>query len=170
MRTFLKAFATLTIAAGAAWVLWQFVVIPYRCNNRLKKASDDLKVVLAAAGGDIRGMELARSIAADVHNCTIENPGDVAAQMVLAGAYRALGRNAQAIAAYQTALQYDRRPELYLDLGQTQLETGDSKAALSNLVVACIYNPQYLDEIGLYHPEVKRAVDAYQIRLMEARR
>jgi len=72
--------------------------------------------------------------------------------MVLGASLRQLGRNREAIAAYEAALQFDRRPELYLNLGQTQVAIGDSKSALQNFVRACIYFPAYLDEVGPISP------------------
>ena len=90
--------------------------------------------------------------------------------MVLGASLRELDRNREAIAAYETALQFDRRPELYLNLGQTQLAIGDTKSALQNLVLACLYYPTYLDEVGQYRPEILQAVEAYQARIAGTKR
>ena len=169
MRPLLNILASLAISACAPVLLWRYVVVPYDCNIRLKRAGDAMQATLSSARDKMRAAELARATIHILQPCVQAYPDNIGAQMVLAASYRELGRHREAASAYETALRYDRRPELYLNLGQTQIAIGDSNAALQNLVLACVYNPAYLDDIGEYHTEVKRAVDEYQLRLMNAK-
>jgi len=166
MRQLIKIAATAVIVACASLIVRHWVALPYACNNRMRSATDRLKATLSIAGGSLRAAELSRRVIDDLQPCVTASPDIVGAQMVLAASYRELGRNREAAAAYETALQYDRRPELYLNLGQTQIALGDSKSGIQNLVLACIYNPMFLDDVGRYRSEVKQAVDAYQTRLL----
>ncbi len=165
-RTF-KATITALIIAGAAAGLRAFVEVPYSCNVLLKRATDRLDKALSLAAGDLRAPALARQTMNEMQACVSAGPDDVAGQMVLAAACRMLGHNQRAAAAYETALLYDRRPELYLNLGQTQLAIGDSQSGVKNLTQACIYNPSYLDDIGEHQPEVKHTVDLYQLEMLK---
>jgi len=169
MRKLLETISSLLIAALALGALWRWVIIPYQCNVTLKRTTNALEVALSIAPDSMRATEIVRRSVADLQKCEAACPDDIAVQMALAAGYRALGQNAKAISAYETALKYDRRPELYLNLGQTQLAVGDSRNALPNLALACIYNPGYLDEIGQYHTEVKNAVDLYQLQMLNAK-
>jgi Tfp pilus assembly protein PilF len=83
--------------------------------------------------------------------------------MDLAGSYRALDMNEKATSTYRTALSYDRRPELYFNLGQTLLTMGQKQAGIQNLITACLYDPVYYDEISQEQLEVKSAVRAYLV-------
>ena len=62
---------------------------------------------------------------------------------------------------YELALEYDRRPELYFNLGQVQAELGDQLSAVRNFTTACLYDPEYFDVISKEQPEVRNAVRAY---------
>jgi hypothetical protein len=45
-----------------------------------------------------------------------------------------------AIGTYRGALEFDRRPEIYLDIGLTELDRGSYQEALRNLISACEFN------------------------------
>ncbi len=169
MTRALKIAATIACIAGAVAALRYYVALPHLCNDALRRATRRVERIVSVATDDFRAAQLARQSIDELRTCLRAEPCNVAAQMVIAASYRTLGRNREAASAYETALQYDRRPELYLNLGQTQLAIGDSSAALENLTLACIYNPVFLDQVGQYHPEVKKAVDEYQTRLMKPR-
>lgn len=159
--------ATLVIAAAAIAALAQTVIRPLRCNyvegdvqrvtERIDRASAD-QVTLAPYAR--------RSIERLMPCLGCEN--GVNRAMVLASNLRFVGRNEEAAALYRNAMRYDRRPELYLGLGQTQLALGQNREALQNLTIACRYNPDYLDDITTYHEELRRAVDSYYLELAAA--
>jgi tetratricopeptide (TPR) repeat protein len=143
------------------------VIEPYRCNLRLKKATQTILFIHRMDAGGLRVSESARGVVQSLQPCVAACPNNVAASMVLAGAYRFLGNRREAIAVYQSALRYDRRPELYYNLGQTQLEDGQTGSGLRNLITAVIHDPVYLDEISDHQPEVRHALELYQARLSE---
>ena len=51
--------------------------------------------------------------------------------------------------------------ELYFNLGQVQVDLGDPKSGIQNLITACLYDPEYYDAISKEQIEVKDAVRAY---------
>jgi tetratricopeptide (TPR) repeat protein len=166
----LKAAITIVIIAGAAAAMAKYVVKPYSCNIRIRRATQQLEAIVAMIGSNVRAAEMAKEVLDTVEDCATDHPDDVAAQMVVAAAYRSSGQSRRAVGFYETALQYDRRPELYLNLGQAQLESGEMQAGVKNLTQACIYNPAYLDEVGENYPDVRHAVDLYQQQLLQAKR
>jgi tetratricopeptide (TPR) repeat protein len=170
MRPLLRILAAAIIVACASVLLWDSVVVPYRCNLRLRQQKSDIAQVFSMPTNSVRAVQLARQTAENLQPCLSACAGNIDLLMVLAANDRAMDRNPQAIAIYETALRYERRPELYLNLGQTQLANGNPQAALENLTRACIYNPAYLDDIGQFHTEIKRAVDLYQTGLLAGKR
>ncbi len=80
--------------------------------------------------------------------CTSAFPQEISFSMLLAANLRMLGRNADAIAEYKRALSFDRRPELFYSLAETQLEAGDIEHGLENLVTAGLVFPSVLDDVG----------------------
>lgn len=168
MPRLLKVGATAVVIASCAVVLRAYVIVPWRCDVALHAATLRVEGTISLDSDETRAAMLARSSAGKMKECVDRDPGNVAAQMVLAACYRVLKRYPDAAAAYETALVYDRRPELYLNLGQTQLAMGDSKRAVQNLTLACIYQPALLNEIDQYHDDVKHAVDLYQTQLQAA--
>jgi len=162
-------FAALIVIAAPA-VLFPWVIKPYRCNLAKKRANNALRVIETLDTHDFRVAQLARAnidLLQSKCNCCDE---DTSRAMALAASYRFLGLNQRAEIIYTQALRYDRRPELYFNLGQTQIDGGNVREGVRNLITACIYNPAYLDEIGTHHPEVLRAVSAYQRQFAASQR
>ncbi len=83
---------------------------------------------------------------------------DVDLWMETAASDRLLGRADDAIAAYQTALTIERRPEIFFNLGITQLGSGHRPEAIDNLARALRFNPQagYIGDAVLSAEIVRR--------------
>ncbi len=161
MRRILELVAATVLFAAASFAFLHWVAAPYHCNLRVKQATGRLQLAVSLADKSMRALRLARINVEELSPCVDRSPSDIGAAMVLAGSHRVLGHDIEAVSLYQRALSYDRRPELYFNLGQTQLGIGDRKSGIQNLITACIYDPVYYDEIGEDQAEVKNAVRAY---------
>lgn len=130
-----KAFAILIFAA-AALAMHATVIVPYRCNLIEGSVSQALENVWATPHTHTARMIAAQSLARLQH-CLAERPERVNLSMLAGGALQILGRHEAAIAIYENALRYDRRPELYMALGLSQLDAGIAReTAVTNFVRA----------------------------------
>lgn len=163
MRRSLEVAATIVIFGAAVWAFVLWVAGPYRCNLTTRKATRRLLFAISLPDKSLRAARLARINVDELEPCVAASPANIPAAMDLAGSYRSLGMLAKAASTYQTALSYDRRPELYFNLGQTLLAMGQKQAGIQNLITACLYDPVYYDEISQEQQEVKSAVRAYLV-------
>ena len=159
--------ATLAIAAAAFALIAYTVVRPLRCNYVEGDVQRVTERIDRASAAQVTLAPYARRSIQRLMPCLGCENG-VNRAMLLAINLRFVGRKEEAMELYRNAMRYDRRPELYLSLGETQLELGRNAEALQNLTIACRYNPDYLDEITTYHEELRRAVDSYYLELAAA--
>lgn len=120
-----RAVAALLIVVAALAAIYRLVVVPWRCNDVEGVVWRDLDLVWEKREEDPwRARMVAERSLASMADCVAACRSDVNLQMLAGSSFRILGRSSAAIAAYQTALQFDRRPELYMALGSAQLEAG----------------------------------------------
>ena len=74
--------------------------------------------------------------------------GDIDYLMMRAANDRVLGNYEEARATYQEALRYDRRPELYYELGTTDLQLGRRDEGLDALYQAVLFSRNYLQSLS----------------------
>lgn len=144
--------------AGAAWITKRFAYDPFVAETkklRLKSRTEEAMNL----GDPFRSAPLARDNLATINQFLPKRPGDVDYLMMRGANDRLLGNYDDARAAYQEALEYDRRPELYYELGCTELEMGRRNEALDALFQAVLFSRIYLDSLS---PDV---VDALNARL-----
>jgi tetratricopeptide (TPR) repeat protein len=140
---FLRWFVVgLTVAVGA-YSVYRWCYLPYRCN--IFKRSSEQNVLIAEnlygrLGGAMiahRNLQLAQLW---IERC----PDDLELYMLAAACFRQLAQSRDAIPMYQKALSLDRRPELYLNLGEAQVEANLADEAVPNLAAAVAFNPDLL--------------------------
>jgi tetratricopeptide (TPR) repeat protein len=142
----IRTFARLAIFAIAAWALYQFCYWPYECNKAVARA--DRRTMVAVNSSDAaRAAISARTTIEQLEPCLDHCPTDMAIYMDLALNYEILSNPQKAIDIYKTALRYDRRPELFLNLGLALYRVGDPQAGLAALMEAIRVAPYMLDEI-----------------------
>ena len=85
-------------------------------------------------------------------------PRDIQTLMLQAGNYRALGQHERAAARYRAALAIEQRPEIYMNLAQTQLELMQFDEGIGSYVKAVRFDPFYVAQIpdGSTRAEVVR--------------
>lgn len=159
MRRGLRAAAAVVIAAAAAWLVVHVCYYPWICNNEKATAHRTLER-LYAHSDEVTARIAARRVIETMDRCIATNPADVGQSMIRGAALRMLGRPGEAADEYRRALRYDRRPELYLNLGLSHLESGNEDAAVNQLVLASLtFRPYLFDLTGSVHDRVAAVVD-----------
>ncbi|MGZ8833584.1 MAG: hypothetical protein ACXW19_10380 [Thermoanaerobaculia bacterium] len=102
--------------------------------------------------------------------CIRVQPDNVNLYMIAAANCRLLGQPRQAIGFYEQALHYDRRRELFANLGNVQSEIGMKNEAIENLTRAAIFWGESIIDIEdpFVHDEVQRRYNEYQARMKRA--
>jgi tetratricopeptide (TPR) repeat protein len=140
----MAALATIVVAIASAYRL---CFVRYRCDLR-SAAAENALTLLVAAPQEMRARITAREISDEMAGCIDAWPTNTNLYMIRAAALRVLGRGDDAVLEYRRALHVDRRAELYLNIGMTEMEAGRNEQAADALATAVYLNYAYLDEIG----------------------
>lgn len=138
--------AIVAIAVALSVVpVWFLAVVPWGCNVTTR----EMEAAMAEA---LRGNPQARAyLAANTgraERCRKHVRHDQSLNVAVASAYSLTGRSAEALAVYEDALRYDRRPEIYFNIGGIYLKTGYSEKAFDNFLTAARFNPGLADRIS----------------------
>lgn len=145
------------VVAGAIGIYW-LCVLPYVANQTLYRVDGRSRVAITAEPQ--RAVRLARGSIDELRHIQSYQKDEPAYYMLLALNLRIQQRNEEAIEAYDGALRYDQRPEIYYERGLTLLEAGRQAEAIRDLVTACRFDATLLDTLD---PSI-RAVVAEQVR------
>jgi tetratricopeptide (TPR) repeat protein len=130
-----RSVVAIAIALAALAALDLLVVVPWRCDVLARGVSESTERAKL-----LRGSERSRAAATNnislLGECAELCRTDVNMAMLLASNFRLLNHNSVAAALLEEALHYEHRPELYFELGNTQLELGLRDEALENFVRA----------------------------------
>jgi hypothetical protein len=133
--------------AAAAFVAIRYVsYTPVRCND-----------VAMSVGGQMTSMVTwtdqtmitvaTRENLARLEPCRRKLPWNVDLHMLVAANYAAREMHENAVSEYREALRYDRRPEIYLNLGVELIKAGHVDEAIEPLTIAYNINKDYIYEI-----------------------
>ncbi|HEV7922502.1 MAG TPA: tetratricopeptide repeat protein [Thermoanaerobaculia bacterium] len=139
----LKVLASLAVIAVAALLIWFVSIEPVDCSR--------LELPLVEATN--RAMErndapLARDTLERASRALRRCPSNIQLRMIAAANLRQLGRPADAIAMYEQALRFDRRPEIYINIGQSRVESGMRARAVDDFVRAVVFAPGMIEEVS----------------------
>lgn len=145
-RSRLGTGAIVAIAVALSVVpFWFLAVVPWGCNVTTKEME-------AAMTEALRGNPQARAYlvanTGKAERCRKHVRHDQSLNVAVASAYSLTGRSAEALAVYEDALRYDRRPEIYFNIGGIYLKTGYSEKAFDNFLTAARFNPGLADRIS----------------------
>ena len=146
----LRTAASFLIAALTAFFMHAYVYQPYRCN-RIAKVTKAMALAALDTSDPLRAARLARTAGAQAVECLEHEPAMIDLYMVAALSRRILSEREEAIAFYSQALQYDRRPEIYLQIGLTNLEMGRQAEAREPLRRAIAFDKTMADEVPETH-------------------
>ncbi len=138
----IRIVASIAVVTAALALVERCSYLPCHCNR--EEAYVRLRTEKIIDAPSVEDAQIERDNVEILNRCIAQNPTDTTASMLLAANLRLLGHKQEAATVYAKALQYERRPELYLGLGILQFELGQRDAALENLVRARMFN-QWLD-------------------------
>lgn len=116
---------------------------PFMTNERIRELKGLTKAALEGSNAieqrvrARQNIELAESLRRRVGD-------DVAILMPLAANLRIVSRNREAADVYKTALLRARRPEIFRNLAEVQLEIGQRDDAIENYVLAAQFSPHVI--------------------------
>jgi tetratricopeptide (TPR) repeat protein len=158
--------ATLVIWSAAVAAIAAFVVRPQRCNVIEGEVQRSVDRVTSVPTDETVTVPIARQNIARLSPC-MDCADGVNRAMVLAANYRLMGQYAKAIEIYRDALRYDHRPELYLNLGQAQLDMGDEEAGMRSVITACLGAPNLVEAVPGRHEQLYEIVHNHYLQLVE---
>jgi tetratricopeptide (TPR) repeat protein len=131
--------AAIIIAAASLSGAYRLAWPEYRCNLALRRVraameqenspSDFVLAVMARRNLELLDQECARCRTQRVDYLLIKGGNEVL-----------LHRYTEALTTYRSALRFDRRPEIYLDAGLTELDQGNYDEGVRDLIAACAFN------------------------------
>ncbi len=126
----LRAVLAMVILVVCMGAFHRFVVLPYRCSHLKRNVEAIIQRFVVTEQPSLRLVEILRVARVEVHRCMRHMPHDLDLRMEAAACDLFLGRRPEAIEQYQAALRIDRRPEIYLNLGNTLFEAGRRREAI----------------------------------------
>lgn len=160
MNSAAKKLGILGITAATLFALYEQCVVPSRCNieeKRLQVRTSEL--ISLQQSGTLYLSERAASLAARARRHLQACPSNLNLYLIAAANETVAGRNEAALDLYQRALEIDRRPEIYFNIGLTMLDLGLQHDAVRILGRAGMFAPQFITEI----PDPIIRAEAYAI-------
>jgi hypothetical protein len=137
--------AGLVIGALAVAAINRVAYQPWRCS--VMRRTLEPATLLLWERHDLSVRARARENAAMARACISVTPYDSAPYMIAAANDRLAGDSITAAAMYEGALRFDRRPEIYFDLGLMQLERARIADAEESFVKAGSFDPYTILDI-----------------------
>src|SRR2546428_8969414 len=135
----LKWLGAAAISALAVYAIYYVSWLPSQCEIA-KKRTESIVMTIADLPATAPVISSARNGISDMERCIAVSPTDVGLYMAMAANQSVIGRLQDAANTYVAALRYDRRPEIFLNLGLVQLQMNQRSAAFANLTKACLFN------------------------------
>jgi hypothetical protein len=154
----LAACAVALVAALA--LLW--LAQEWQCNEekvRLEYVARQME-----QHGTIVAVPAARENMNATRKCLLVTPGDPDLHLLVKSYALVMGDREMAAAALRDALRFERRPELFLELGLLEVDMHQREAGVRDLITACTFYPGIHEDIPYYdvRVEVFNAVKARQ--------
>ncbi|HEX3069801.1 MAG TPA: O-antigen ligase family protein [Thermoanaerobaculia bacterium] len=135
------------VVIGAAFLIRRIALQPWQCNLSEKVIQARTSLTYDSVTDPIQASHNAHENLAALEPCLEAAPQDIALYMLAAANDRLIGRDADAATMYRRALQYDRRPELYYNLGVVELQLHQRDAAIADLLTAVSFSRAYLQDL-----------------------
>jgi tetratricopeptide (TPR) repeat protein len=125
-----------------------------RCNVE-KRAAEAAIDRARARASDVEQQRIASQAIPRLIACARSTPDDWQVHFLLGSLWGLAGKNDRAMESYKTALELERRPEIYFSLSMAQFEHGEPEEGLRNAEQAAMFNIAYADE---YDPRLKNTL------------
>lgn len=145
MRLF-RIVAVMAVIWVTSEVIYQLTYRPLACN-RIKNRVQTVALEMWDRPDEPSVARRAREGIAAMRQCIAVSPTDPDMYMTLAVNERLIGRLADAAATYRQALRYDRRPELFYNLGMVLLEMNQRESAALAFTEACKFDLNFANRI-----------------------
>lgn len=142
MSIVLKALVSAAVIALGAWLVWYVALEPVQCSRMELRLIDATNQAM-----EHNDAPLARLTWEQASRLSKRCPSNIQLRMIAAANLRQLGRPADAIRVYDEALRYDRRPEIYVNIGQSRVEGGMRKRAIDDFVRAVVFAPGMIEDV-----------------------
>jgi O-antigen ligase len=147
LPTALSIALVVVIVIVAAFMINRIALRPWQCNVAEKEIQTRTSLTYDSVSDPIVASRNAHENLAALEPCLDAAPNDVALYMLAAANDRLIGRDADAATMYRRALHYDRRPELYYNLGVVELQLHQRDAAIADLLTAASFSRTYLQDL-----------------------
>jgi tetratricopeptide (TPR) repeat protein len=139
MRTLVNVAGSVIVMAFCAVASYWLCYRPYRCNRISRAVGEQTLAAWEAAERLAPNWQIiidTRRRLEVLRPCLGRCTGNVQMHMVAAANLRLLKRYEEAAGHYRKALRYDHRPEIYFNLGLTEIDAGRREEGIRNLVLA----------------------------------
>ena len=152
-------------------LLYFYTLIPIRCN-RMARVVRSRTLRNFHRADDFAARIQARDDGSRALACSAKMPQQIEFYMLAAANYRISGRLEDAAELYRKALQYEKRPEIYLNLGEVLLQNGQREAGLETLVTAATFyfDEGYIDYVMQHIAERDEVKSRFRKRLASMRK
>lgn len=141
----IKLVVVLAVVAVFSFAIADLVVEPLQCNVDKKRIQSEARQMFSMGVGPAVAQRAHDNIRI-LRFCAERDPRDVDVYMTIAAEERVLGRFSDAELMYEQALRYDRRPEIYFNLGMVQLAQ-DHPEAVASFVRASSFDLNLVNHI-----------------------
>ena len=124
---------------------YRLAAVPYHCNIVERRLEEATRRALREPAGEaaISARHNSSEVARAIERC----PAVANFYMIAAANFRILRRFEEAEKMYLTALEMERRPEIYFQLATTQADLGKLEPAIENFSRACRFVPTLIDQV-----------------------
>jgi Flp pilus assembly protein TadD len=127
----------------ASILCYRLAIVPYQQNLCKKRVQNMLLHMIDAPATGISAK--IRETIQQTQRALRNSPTDIDLYMELAAQYRFIGRPNEAVKTYRDALRYDRRPEIYRNLAESQLAIGNISGAEESYAHAVAFAPEQIN-------------------------
>ena len=129
------------VALLSLYLLYVFCVIPWQGNKVAKSLEATTLEAIAGNPTALAFIQDERNLAA-ASRWRSRLRDDANLNIAVASIFNLAGRPDEALAIYQDALRFDRRPEMYFNRAGIKLGMGDVSGAIEDYLYAARFNPR----------------------------
>lgn len=138
--------AALLIAGAAVAAVYRIAYLPWRADVE-RKSLEAITLALWERQPTFAAVRARQNIAAAEVYLDMRGIHNTGLYMATAANYRLVEDFDHAAAMYYEALRFDRRPELYYNLGITEVSRGRRQQGIDILIRASMFNPFFIQDI-----------------------
>jgi tetratricopeptide (TPR) repeat protein len=146
--TRVKRVAIAAVIVLSALAIHRLVWVPLRCDIEARALEE--RTVDALSRTDGTKMILARETLERAGKASEQCGEDLHLYMIRGASLRILRRSEEAEAMFREALRIDRRPEIYLQLGLAQVESGKDTEAVESFRTAVEFQPIIMEQVPVH--------------------